>query len=138
MQKPVIIIGIIFLVAIAAYTIFAIQDQNNVQTSLNWHTDLNSAFEESKKTNAPIFIDFYAPWCSYCKKLDENTFSNPKVQANLNYNYIVVKIDIDKYPDIASKYKVYGVPTMVFLYSNGTEFKRKEGYIGPDEFFNLL
>ena len=67
MQKSVIIIGIIIVVAIAAYAILGSGSQENVEpqnSELNWHTDLNSALEEAKKTNKPIFIDFYAQWCS--------------------------------------------------------------------------
>lgn len=141
MQKSVIIIGIIIVVAIAAYAILGSESQENVEpqnSGLNWHTDLNSALEEAKKTNKPIFIDFYAQWCSYCKKLDENTFSDQQVQEKLKSKYVLAKIDIDKYPNIASDYKVYGVPTIVFLNPNGTDIKRNEGYIGPSELLNQL
>ena len=141
MQKSVIIIGIITVVAIAAYAILGSESQENVEpqnSGLNWHTDLNSALEEAKKTNKPIFIDFYAQWCSYCKKLDENTFSDLQVQEKLKSKYVLAKIDIDKYPNIASDYKVYGVPTIVFLNPNGTEIKRNEGYISPSELLNQL
>ena len=74
----------------------------------------------------------------YCKKLDENTFSDLQVQEKLKSKYVLAKIDIDKYHNIASDYKVYGVPTMVFLNPNGTEIKRNEGYIGPSELLNQL
>lgn len=141
MQKSVIIIGIIIVVAIAAYAILGSQSQKNDESQnseLNWHTDLNSALEEAKKTNKPIFIDFHAQWCSYCKKLDENTLSDPQVQEKLKSKYILAKIDTDKYPNIASDYKIYGLPTIVYLNSNGIETKRNEGYLGPNELLNQL
>ncbi|MGZ7048141.1 MAG: thioredoxin family protein [Methanobacterium sp.] len=141
MQKSVIIIGIIVLVTISAFAVFGGQSQKNVEpqnSNLSWHTDLNSTLAEAKQTNKPVFMDFYANWCSYCQKLDENTFSDPQVQDKLKSKYVLAKINIDSNPDIASKYKVYGVPTMVFLNPDGTEIKRNEGYLGPNELLNQL
>lgn len=140
MQRSVLIIGILILVAIIGYAVFENQSQKKVktqQTDIKWYTDLNAALDEAKNTNKPVFIDFYATWCSYCNKMDENTFSDLQVQQKLN-NYITVKIDIDRNPTIASNYKVYGVPTQVILNSNGDEVKRNEGYLGPNELLNQL
>ncbi len=141
MDRSVIIIGCIVLVAIAAYALLGSETQTNVETSnpnLNWNTDLNSALSEAKATNKPLFIDFYATWCSYCKKLDENTFSDNRVQQKLNSKYVLVKIDTDKNKDITSKYKIYGFPTMVLLDPNGNEIKRIEGYVDADTLLNQI
>ncbi len=141
MQKPVIIIGIILIAIIAVFAVFSQGNHNTTQTEytgIKWHTDVNSAIEEAKETNKPIIVDFSAKWCSYCKKLDETTFSDSRVQEKLSKNYVVVKIDVDENPDVASKYKIYGYPTLVFLNPNGQEIKRQEGYIDPDGLLNEL
>lgn len=114
MQKSVIIIGIIIVVAIAAYAIFGSQSQKNAETQISgikWSTDLNQALEEAKKTNKSVFIDSYATWCSPCKLMEKNTYSDPEVITKLNSNYVPVKIDVDKNPQIVSEYQVYGYPT---------------------------
>lgn len=141
MQKSVIIIGIIIIAAVAAFIVFGQGSQDTTQTEfskLNWHTDLNSAFDEAKKTNKPVMVDFSVAWCSYCKELDETTLSDPRVQEKLSKDYVVVKIDADTHPDTASQFKVYGYPTLVFLNPNGEEIKRQEGYIDPDGLLNQL
>ncbi len=141
MQKSVIIIGIIVVLAIAAYAILGSQSQKNAETQISeikWRTDLNSALLEAKKTNKSVFIDFYATWCSPCKLMEQNTYSNPEVIAKLNANYIPVKIDVDKNPQIVSEYKVYGYPTMVILNPNGIEIKRFSGYRDADTFLNEI
>lgn len=141
MKKPVLIIGFILLIAIVAYATLGSQSENTSQNdsnSQNWHTDLDSALDEAKKTNKPIFVDFYTTWCPYCKQLDEMTLSDPQVQEKLSENYVVAKIDASKYPDIASNYKIYGYPTLLFLDSNGQEIKRIEGYVDPNTLLNQL
>lgn len=141
MQKSVIIIGIIIAAAIAIYAILGSQSQNNVELQsfdIKWYTDLNSALEEAQKSNKSIFIDFYTVWCSACQQLDKNTLSDPAVKEKLNKNYVSVKIDIDKNPELASKYKIYGIPTLVFLNPDGSETKRIEGYIDSNSLLNQL
>jgi thiol:disulfide interchange protein len=141
MQKSIIVIGIIALIAILAFAALGSQNQNtsqNESTSFKWHTDLDSALDEAKKTNKPIFVDFYTAWCYYCKQLDETTLSDQQVQEKLSKTYVVAKIDADKYPDIASEYKIYGYPTLLFLDSNGREIKRIEGYVDSNTLLNQL
>ncbi|MGF7119391.1 thioredoxin family protein [Methanobacterium oryzae] len=141
MKNPFIIIGFIILAGIIAYAALGSQSDNtsqNESTNLNWHTDLDSALVEAKQTNKPVFIDFYTTWCAYCKQLDETTLSDPRVQEKLSKNYVVAKIDADKYPDIASNYKIYGYPTLLVLDSNGVEIKRIEGYVDSNTLLNQL
>lgn len=141
MQKSVIVVGIIVVMAIAIYGIFGSKSQKNTETQgsdIKWHTDLDSALQEAKSANKTVFIDFYAIGCSSCQRLDEQTLSDPQVKKKLNQSYVPVKIDIDKNPELVSQFKIYGVPTIVFLNSSGPEIKRHEGYIDQDGLLNQL
>lgn len=141
MQKSVIIIGIIIVVAIATYVILGVQSQENVETqssNIKWHTDLNAALEEAKETNKTVFVYFYTTWCGACRAFDENTLSDPEVQDRLSKNYISVKIDISKNPQLASDYKIYSVPSLVFLNSDGSEIKRHGGYMDLKDLLSQL
>lgn len=60
------------------------------------------------KDNSKIVIDFNATWCGPCKML------NP-VLDELSQEYNIIKIDIDKNPDIASEYEIMSVPTLVYM-----------------------
>jgi thioredoxin 1 len=147
MKKLLLILGIVIAVILVVYAVSSSQNKNDLQGSnnlpgqtvkLNWYTDINSALQEAQKTNKQVFIDFYADWCPYCKKLDENTYPDPKVSAKLSQNYVLVKINTDQNPALASQYKVYGLPTMVILNSNGQEIKRISGYLTPEQILNQL
>ncbi|MBM4241903.1 MAG: DUF255 domain-containing protein [Euryarchaeota archaeon] len=144
MKNLILILGITVVVAVGFWALFANSDsqsQNAAENqiyNLNWTHDLNKALKEAKNTNKPIMIDFYSAGCSWCQKLDEETFSDPRVVEKLSQNYILVKIDLNNNPELAAQYQVYAVPTLVFLDVTGQEIKRQEGYLNPDEFLSIL
>ncbi len=47
-----------------------------------------------------VFIDFYADWCVYCKKMDKAAFKDPKVVAKLNTEYYAIKMDAESTDEI--------------------------------------
>ena len=65
--------------------------QNN---SINW-----LSFEQLEDSLAvkpkKVFIDFYADWCAYCKKMDKSAFRDPKVISKLNEDYYAVKMNAE-------------------------------------------
>lgn len=141
MKKPFFLIAWIMIIAISGCINNTSENEEtpagqNLQ--LNWHTDLNAALEEAQKTNKPVFVDFYTNWCHYCKQLDETTFSDPQVQQKLADNYVLAKIDADKYPETATKYGIYGYPTLLFLNPDGHEKNRISGYVDAQTLINQL
>jgi thioredoxin 1 len=68
-----------------------------------------------------VLVKFSASWCSPCKVLASIIDNNPP-------SIPVVEVDIDEDPELATKYKVRGVPTLVVV-EDGEEVKRKVGLI---------
>ena len=65
-------------------------------------------------------LEFHAPWCAPCKTLSQTL-------ASMNLTTPIEEIDIDEQPDIAAKYNIRGVPTMILLDANGLEIERLVG-----------
>ena len=84
----------------------------------------------SEKT---VLIDFYANWCGPCKML------SPVVEqfASENENIKVVKINVDDEQDLAIKYEVMSIPTLVVI-RNGQEVNRSVGLVSKDNILNLV
>ena len=83
-----------------------------------WRKSFAAALAEARRTRKPLLVDFNAVWCAPCKELDQKTFTNSTVVA-VSRNFIPVKVDVDKEPKIAAKYKANALPTVAVLKSNG-------------------
>ena len=85
---------------------------------------------ESEKT---VLIDFFADWCGPCKML------SPIIEqfAKENEKVKVVKINVDELPDLAVKYGVRSIPTLVVI-KNGEEVNRSVGLIDKSEILELV
>ena len=68
-------------------------------------------------------VDFYATWCGPCKMFGP-VFEDVSMKSNINF----VKVDVDKENDIARRYGVMTIPTVI-LFKNGKEVKRNIGYM---------
>ena len=95
-------------------------------SSKNFETEVLN----SEKT---VLIDFYADWCGPCKML------SPVVEqfANENENIKVVKIYVDDEQDLAIKYGVMSIPTLVVI-KNGQEVNRSVGLVSKDDILNIV
>lgn len=87
------------------------------------HIENEYEFYDLVKEGKPI-VDFYADWCGPCKMLlpilDEIDFTD------------VLKVNVDKFPEIAKRFGVMSIPTLVF-FSNGLEQNREIGYRSLEE-----
>lgn len=142
MDKYYIVIAVVIIlllvVGVAISSLTGNKSESNSSDSLQWSTDLNQALSEAKTTNKPVFVDFYADWCSYCREMDEGTYTSPQVKEKLTQNYVLVKVDVDENPNISSKYQAYSLPTMVIVDSSGNEIKRIIGYQNPDQLLSQI
>ena len=63
--------------------------------AIKWIT-FEEAIALNKKKPKMIFIDFYTDWCGWCKKMDAETFSDPKVVSYINKKYYAVKFNAEQ------------------------------------------
>lgn len=94
----------------------------------------DKALSLSKEQGKPVMVDFYADWCGPCKLLDSTTWKDPEVIRWLDSKVIAIKIDVDKHPDLAKRFRIESIPALVFIKADGKEMGRVEGYRKPGEF----
>ncbi len=93
-----------------------------------------SNFDTIINSEKPVLIDFFATWCGPCKMLGSIL---KEVKDNLGDRISIIKIDVDKNQQIASKYQVRGVPTMI-LYQQGKQLWRQSGVLTKDEIIKVI
>jgi thioredoxin 1 len=79
---------------------------------------------EVLEAEAPVLVNFGAIWCGPCKMLDPIV---EELAGDWEGNVKVVHIDVDHNPDIAMKFNVMGVPTLL-LFKDGAPLERMTGY----------
>ncbi|MEM1171919.1 MAG: thioredoxin [Cyanobacteria bacterium P01_H01_bin.35] len=94
----------------------------------------NSFDELLAGSDLPVLVDFYATWCGPCKMM---TPILEQVNEQMKDKLRIVKIDTDKYPQLASRYGIEALPTLV-LFKNGQPADKIEGVIQPPQLVQRL
>ena len=81
-------------------------DQDTAKAKINW-LDFEKAEGLSRKEPRKIFVDVYTSWCSWCKVMDKQTFTDPLIIDYVNKKYYAVKFDGEVKESATFRGKVY-------------------------------
>ena len=91
-------------------------------------------FSEIIKGEVPTLVDFFTEWCGHCKMMKPIL---EELKHTVGDNVIILKIDIDKNPQVASAYHVQSVPTLI-LFNKGQIKWRQAGVVPAKELAKLI
>lgn len=124
----------------------------DTNTDINWTTIDKSVVEAKNNNKQFILVDLYTDWCGWCKKMDENAFTDAGIIALLKSNFIAAKFNAETTDVINFNGKSYsftktgarganqlamdlgsiggkiGYPTIVVLDANGNKLQAFPGY----------
>jgi thioredoxin len=93
------------------------------------------SFEEMlSSSDVPVLVDFYAEWCGPCQMMGPIL---EQVNTQLKDRLRIVKIDTEKYTELASQYEIYALPTLV-LFKQGQPVDRIEGVLQTPQLVQRL
>ena len=127
---------------------------------INWIT-LDEAFQKSKIQKRKIFIELYTKTCSWCKKMENETFGQDHIAQYINENYYAVRFDAQSKEDVTFKGENYkyveqskkrgyhqlaaklmrgkmGYPTIVFLDEEMNIIQPIQGYKDSETFEAII
>ena len=105
---------------------------------LVWRTDYNSARREATEKGLPLIVVIGTQECFYCRKLEAGPLRDPAIVKLITTNYIPLKLDATRSPDLAKKLRVQMYPTTVLAGSDGKIHAFIEGFIEADRFGEQL
>jgi thioredoxin 1 len=95
---------------------------------------MKSSFKDIISGNKLVLVDFSAEWCGPCKVLGPIL---KDVKDEIGDKARIVKIDVDKNQELAARYQVMGVPTLI-LFKNGIQVWRQSGVLQKQDLLSLL
>ena len=95
---------------------------------INTAEEFDSAIKEGT-----VLVDFFATWCGPCKML------SPVLEevANENPNISVLKIDVDEVGELAARYGIQAIPTLM-LFKNGQRIETRMGYQNKNQLLAFI
>ena len=104
---------------------------------LTWQYYTNG-MKLAKEQNKPLMINFYADWCGYCRKMDNETFTDATVSRYLFEKFVLVKVNADVSKELSAAYFVRGLPNLWFVDSEGEKIAPLPGFAPPDNLMPIL
>jgi uncharacterized protein YyaL (SSP411 family) len=112
-------------------------DPGAARTKVEWREWGEEAFAEAEETSTPLLLALVAPWSAECREMDETTYAEPRIAANVNDGFVPVRVDADRRPDVRERYHMGGFPSTVFLAPHGSVLTGAT-FLGVDGFREIL
>jgi thioredoxin-related protein len=93
-----------------------------------WGGDLTNALQKAQADGKPVLIEFSAPWCPYCRQMENKTFKDQQVEGSLQ-QFERVAVNIDHNASLAAQHGVSGIPAFVILDPQGEEVAKTSGFM---------
>lgn len=89
--------------------------ENSQQNQPKLIAELNDENFAQNLANQHVVIDFWAPWCGPCKMFNPTFQEAAEYYAKNNIAVKFCKVNIDENPNIAQKYSIRSIPTLLFI-----------------------
>lgn len=125
----VVLSGILFTAACVS--------QSSASATIDWY-GYEKGFSTGKAKGKKILIYFRSSQCTYCKKMEEETFSDADVAGYMSKHFTPVKVDLNNDRKVAVEYRISAVPNIIFMSEEGEPISGLPGYVPADDMMHIL
>jgi thioredoxin-related protein len=141
-MKPAFWLLIAVLAVLAPGSALAARD-------LSWR-GWDAGLREAEASQRPVLVDVYTDWCGWCRRMDRDVYGREPIRSYLSERFVTVKLNAEsgetaRYDgrsftsrSLATRFRVTGYPTTIFLRANGEHLVNVPGYVPPERFMLLL
>lgn len=100
---------------------------------------LSTVLDQAAEKNRPVFVDFYTSWCTPCKMMDEDVFTDRQLAKYYNEKFMNYKVDCETQngANLASIFNVSTYPTLLWLDTKGNVLVKYEGAAYHSKMYQL-
>lgn len=95
---------------------------------VRWTENIGHAMKQHRETGRPMIVYFTADYCGYCRKMERDTWSAPKVVRRMQDGFVALKVDAEKHPELVKRLGVEGLPATILFNSEGERVQTLSGY----------
>jgi uncharacterized protein YyaL (SSP411 family) len=106
-------------------------------TRVEWREWGPEAFAEARERGVPVLVSVVAEWSESCRAMDERTYGEPRIAANVNDDFVPVRVNADRRPRVRERYNMGGFPSTVFV-TPGGEHIAGATFLEPEGFRQVL
>jgi len=130
-----------FGLAVLLLAVWVALPSAQARDGIRWQPLALGALESARAARRPTIVDFGADWCLPCAEMKRSTFVDPEVTRTAEHfaTFFADVTESNQHNDsLLAKFKVVGVPTVIFYGSSGAEVERLVGYVEPDVFARTM
>ena len=106
--------------------------------AVQWESNIDTALARAEREQRPLFLHIIGNDCLPAQQMAVEVFSNPNIIAQLNANFVALRINASENPALAQKFAVTQIPTDLVIKPNGQLLHRRTGGITAERFTDYL